>query len=1207
MYKKIIAISISFLFVFEPAILNATTVGIGTESRTQEVATDIMKSDRPSELPVAGYSEFFEKEQINIIKNIDLSNYPGLKIFAGYGIFDSTQDNCHYIEVPGKTKFDFENNFKDFSTYNKHSYGISKNRMTYSQCFALSAEFGGTPVVIDSGVENYFIRTNYTNNGNVWVGATINDCSSIYESATKRTQFYLNFKEDEVCSEFKKNVSMNSKGFWDRSSENELFSCVVEWDSLTYLRPIKVCAPWWKVYREYENNNIGLVSQRELNRINQADLPAKLDVCTMYSEKAVEDLNNSVPRDVTCTSYLSATIAPECFYNKNQEQCEVDECGGYIKNACREKASEIVGKGYVKGQVIHDGVKVSIKVKDQVKTHVYTCPPSPPSNKECLAQSNVLIYPKECPGSNCEALKACLYAAIEDEDIDKCEEEYTCTKIYADRSIPPLLSPEGVVMKLYGMCPDGTMLEFEPNILDKTDRTCLEYEQIKVTKNEKQKCIINRTYTEHEVNLAFNEVDEYQDNENCIRIDTIEDNQVNTPVNIDITLNGYFKNKVTKLYAADKNDFVSNAGTDSEILNLLMSGRGSLSGTTDSVENKDNKCEINLDCTKYFSSEYQDRNNAVLLDGSNRDPNISKINIEENTFVKIYDLNSTECSSYSEKHDFKDYEKDSNYFVDSETGQTTCLINLIDYPEDSNYKSIKLVGTSLNYERKENTTKDECLRNSVCLSSTFNENNYEDDYSSIGVCSMVTGSVPSSYMDYLLASSGCTVTPAPAINEKCEPNSRNETVYSQMNGFESILAFEDYIGGEFGYYSNFISTLPKSNFIKITTDELTDKEVFPLVNISNIADYEKYVTGVLHTGYKSKQANTAGQIFIAVFGAVGSMDVGGILGVITGGLAYVIVALITPSRDMDAQDQTWVIYKSIPEEVPHGKFENREKIEKTIETPFNGPTVKADGKNWEYLKETYSIPKMDSWDYVLSLLKIYDVKKRLLTCSGYDKFQVEKMTLPTEHILMTGHPGCKWYDLFCEKADLFVFTDRVDVNKPVNTIYSGADETVTFLVPYKGNFRFKAYDKYDTVIGDLNITSDSFLNMSTPTKVVFAQVKFGNKMQLAPGVDREIACRDDYMVEWGGGVSGAYYENNTTSSNVGCAKSNDEYVNDHAAVKIEVIPENMENASFVLRLEKPLPFANRIFIGTLNKEQKRKYRCYEDFQDCGEKDFKEVE
>ena len=116
---------------------------------------------------------------------------------------------------------------------------------------------------------------------------------------------------------------------------------------------------------------------------------------------------------------------------------------------------------------------------------------------------------------------------------------------------------------------------------------------------------------------------------------------------------------------------------------------------------------------------------------------------------------------------------------------------------------------------------------------------------------------------------------------------------------------------------------------------------------------------------------------------------------------------------------------------------------------------------------------------------------------------------------------------------------------------------------------------------------------------------FGLNMNLTEGINdgtSNNACRYDPMVEWGGGISGIYFENNNTGNSIDCQKSKDNYVKVMSAKKISVRSLSIDREHFIT-LEKVQPFANRFFLVTLNEKEKREYRCYDDFTDCDPKSF----
>ena len=143
-------------------------------------------------------------------------------------------------------------------------------------------------------------------------------------------------------------------------------------------------------------------------------------------------------------------------------------------------------------------------------------------------------------------------------------------------------------------------------------------------------------------------------------------------------------------------------------------------------------------------------------------------------------------------------------------------------------------------------------------------------------------------------------------------------------------------------------------------------------------------------------------------------------------------------------------------------------------------------------------------------------------------------------------------------------------------------------------------------LGAFIINEKDFINESDST-MAHAQVPFGQSMHLASDMidgTQDGACRDVQMVEFGGGVSGIYFENQDAGGvyNSGCDKSNDNYVKDHALTKIKIRPLNQDDF-IILELTLPLPYANRVKLVTMSQKGIRKYRCYLDFEECSEEDF----
>ena len=58
--------------------------------------------------------------------------------------------------------------------------------------------------------------------------------------------------------------------------------------------------------------------------------------------------------------------------------------------------------------------------------------------------------------------------------------------------------------------------------------------------------------------------------------------------------------------------------------------------------------------------------------------------------------------------------------------------------------------------------------------------------------------------------------------------------------------------------------------------------------------------------------------------------------------------------------------------------------------------------------------------------------------------------------------------------------------------------------------------------------------------------------------------------------------------------------------KIYIQPLNMDRG-FTYNLEAPMPFPNRVWLATLDNKEVRNYRCFGEFEDCKDSEYKEVQ
>jgi len=1315
-FKKIILLVISLnLIIVQP--LSAAT-GIGANERTSDLSIEMIKSGEPSDLPIAGVEDFFEKEHFSFIENFDLSSYLGKQIFVGYGIYDVNQENCKYLEVPGISENDFNLVFTKYGKYNLHSYGlVSMAGLSFSSCQTIANNFGGEVVVIDDRSENGYVANRFLETGETaWVGATADTNCFDYTNELSRNQEFFNWKDNvesnSLCGNTsgtlgsEANIFLKKNRKWEKGGAGALRRCIIEWDSEDFKRPIKVCAPWWRVVREFKNEGPNLYDTDNLKRINKAELPVQIHMCVEYeADVTTVPMDDDAGREVTCTTYYDRTAAEECVRDLLQPQCYVDECGGYIRNVCTEMDEDIVGKGYIKGQVLLDGTMESVKIKDKVTTHFFNCPASVISHKKCLTKGLVVVYPQECPPAQCTSLKDCLQTVTATnystralrKDAEKvCYDTYHCEKKYPTLEIQPQVI-NGVVTEMYGKCDDGSSLTFIPNIMSKDIKRCLRYEEVPITENFKKKCVTERPFTEVSVNLGFTDSDDYQDNPNCIRLDTANESQEKTATIFKFTEKGYFSHKITKVnfdnsselvYKGGSDGYVLSAAIDSVSMDLQESASPSnpidnteievvvpagSSATTIEETDADGNTETHItgstplvDCSTYdpssasFSSWYT-KNREVFFDASlslNSDIYQSTELISGSSgTIQIKDIGSiistdAKCRDYASDHGFGAYQT-SYSWSQTEAGENSCSINLNLSGLDSEMKEIKFYSLNeIKYVFSNNMTGSDCRNKAICLNGLYDTSKYPS-LSDIDECTVVVdgSGYPESYMDDIKDENGISrydpSTEVVFTDGNCQPLEPGEISAGtsvDLDSIESIVVLEDFLDGGFGYYSNFNSWYSKDNRVKVSFDSFVDKRTFPFIETAKINDVISYHFQIWHISYLKKEPDVglaagaaagAGVMTALMMVLMCIPIVGWIIAAIVV-IVFALIMLLGPPKKMDNQFMVWIIYKDVlASDYIEGPYEKRIlMVPSHIELYKLNKAHKGGGSSSLFsVTPSYKLMYLTSWytsntderdPFLKYINQKHTAKNGALTCAGFTQSAISNsMSHLAETTTIWGYPSCEWYRPWCTKSSYRdVVTETRDVVKEMTNVYLGAVNTMVILLPYAGDYKIQGYDKYDELLAENTIHKDTFVQAGGVDNLKFAKVNFGLIMQPSTQMKSDAttivsssdtmgetsgACRADPMVEWGGGVSGIYYESGTTGiSSSACFKSDDLYVKDRSMVKIKVTPLNLEDG-FEYVLTKPMPYPNRIFLSTMDKLSKRDYRCYEDYPDCSDTDFEEVQ
>lgn len=1198
--KSIFLPIVFFQLTLGQSLLSAD-VEITSQERTIEQINSFLSSGEPSDIPFVDYMEQFQKQETQPLKLFDLSTYTGKQVYVGYGTFDAGQKYCKYVEQPGLSPTTnaadvIETYFTNNSSFNKHTYAVSINKMSLSQCQNLVDHFGGIIATPTSLAESGFLSSRYFQQDK-WLGIERTDCSTPYFNQEGKDQEYFNWSSaiSGECDATKLFTYQNSYGKWGITNGTEQHYCVMEVDAQDIHRPVKICAPWWRVEREYmkeAQNDWGGVN---INRINQADIPEMMSVCTAYdaNNTAYNNAVNSANRRVTCTTYYDATIAQGCMQDTLQPICKVNECAGYIQNACHKVEELTPLKDYTKTQVVIDDVLTWIKGKDRIRTQVYDCPPSPPSLNTCTEKSEVLIYPQECPGSQCSQLKSCLYTAMEKEAKDLCHTTYTCNKIYGNPDLP-VLDASGKLTQLKGICPDGTELLFDLNIQNKIDKKCLEYEMYTTEKEVSQKCILERPYADYTVDVSLTADDVYMSNPDCIRLNNLFDSVPIQEITFDYENKGFAKTVIKKSYINDTQAVNVNTGSDNiiEFGNMANSGTLSVPSTTTSGT---------LSCT--ISDAWVTKVSNILLAGATSitsntyeaSSNPSKMKIR---FDGVADLAA--CTSlqgtYGVASEYNDLTKVCNVFYNKAT-------------EDTKFQMIKDLEPTL-FLTEVPVSKTTCINYAECIGAAYNESDFS---SGSAICSLSAGE------GYSAPESAPSVTNA-TFDNSCLPVESNGAYPSQLDGTEDVFSIQESVSGVFGYYSNYTTPDYKHNIVTVGGNE-----VYPLKPIPVIDDPLIYNGAFRQDSILTKSPNiVAGAI--AGAGAIGAV---GLIEAVV--IAYLVAAIFGKKKKYNEQWAYWAIFKL----VPVSRY-----VDNVYGYDFRIMSVDASGNRIIYGgKDSNSMPivggggqyykliyaefgkdprpggfsgsmvsftgTLEPGDFIRTLQNWLNYKKHMFICMGWQDADIP--IAPVEQGVVVGYPKCKWYEFSCDKRNRSpnpMSYKKDPLYKPMTNQYAGALNGVTIVVPYAGDYEVKAYDKHNNLLGDVIIYEDNFLDAAAG-KASYAHVMFALNMDIAAGVTDGTssgACRYDLMAEWGGGVSGIYYENDFTGMYHGCSKSNDAYVSDHSAVKLTIMSLKT-NRPFVIELEKPLPWANRVFVVTLNEKEIRKYRCFDDFGDCAESSY----
>lgn len=1235
-------------------------------------SVDLTKGTKVTNMPYGYFIGQFGKSSIKGYDKIDLSDYENKKLLVGYGVYDIKDENCRYLDIPSNSTFDiaFEHRF----VLNNSTYGLSRDKMTYSQCVSKVAQYNGFVFTPKDISEFGATVRHFGQNKEMWIGYTRKDCNSNYFNDENFEQTYENFQYPiEECSDINNfTYSPTNSNQWLRTNQNNEYYCPIKINSPDYRRPIKFCMPWWRVERQWKldkNNDIFEFNGEKYDlRYMQyiIDYPKDEVICSAINTSS-SDLDSQINKkfNITCNSYDSIKESPTCIDDISQPICHVNECKGYIENTCVKQDTFPPFKDYSVGYIFIDNIETKVKIKENIQIHSYICPQPPKSQEQCLVKEEVTVFPEHCPGSKCDELSNCLQDKTN--TFENCISSYPCEKNYG--TVDNIIrDANGIAIALGGVCQDGSTVEAKIEFKSRTKKTCLEYDELTQSTEDYKTCISKATSSNKTVSTSITANDEYSLDDRCIRTNNIGESRPSVQTVFSYITKGFFKTTIQKAYidgSENNNDINS---TTEYMLNVSNSAIKVIdNGSQEVTSNNNDTYETDKTfCESTFSDDWIEKRYFNLGDSGNLTTLLGyliKNNTEEdiqcpdnetieNGYCKDdviitqsdsntdiyscekaeYFVNETNTSCYGPlwynlpiigistdklncdniatnsglSTNTNGYVKWTNYNFNS-LGITQEHIENKDYcivggnkfiQNDNIFKTIKKTTNGILYTSNNSIKKSLCESYSKCLPSGvktvyFNDTELKE---CIIEASEDYGDDPTAALSDIPDYTNSTIVEVEDIEG---------TFTGEINGYSDLFAVQEYTEGDFGYISNYMFKLPKNNIVKID-----EREISPIIEHSPIEYSIQYEFDMLnHTQKTRNQSPTNRSSEVSGFFSKTSESIGdGVTGDPLLDTTFRI--LNAPIALLFGKRQNWGWYES-----SYKLYQDLNIDTKFVPNIYGyDPRILEDEKlMWD--RQTIKTGTQKEGDYLRATKIIVNQKKDKFTNMGFsDDVLNTKLTNATEKGALTmGFPGAKkkwgierlYYTTNRESTSSGYYDD---VMKNINTLYMGAVNSLSIVVPYKGEYEIKAYDKNNNLLATKIIEEQNFIsNISSTSGNVaqtFAKVQLATStnFNIAPGENNNLTnggCIASNFVEWGGGVSGAYFERGVPDIGLGsdCFKSNDGYVKSHSATIITVRAVNSK-VVFVIKLKKPMPYPNRIVLVNLMQLENRKYECWTELNKC---------
>jgi hypothetical protein len=203
--------------------------------------------------------------------------------------------------------------------------------------------------------------------------------------------------------------------------------------------------------------------------------------------------------------------------------------------------------------------------------------------------------------------------------------------------------------------------------------------------------------------------------------------------------------------------------------------------------------------------------------------------------------------------------------------------------------------------------------------------------------------------------------------------------------------------------------------------------------------------------------------------------------------------------------------------------------------------------------------------------------------------------------LIRGYPSIDWWEIYSHKQTGWKEAQgEMEIKRTVTTHYMGAVNGVSIIVPYNGDYDVYAYDSLGSLVAQTEVKEADFIRRGAVGYGFSAATpQLGEKMNTV--VSESGACQDTNMVSVGGGVAGGYYEvsdlDNYYRPYAYCAEANHKYVEEHAITQIKIKLSNTDKF-YVVDLDYPLPFPNRVYLVSMENSEAREYRCFLPWESC---------